>query len=385
MFLLLFLQVNLAMISLRKKRPDLDRGFKVPLFPWLSILAILMLLFLAVYMFNYSLIAWIVTGIWIAAGLYTFKAYASKREIEHIRKVEALERIERKEYRILVCLSNPTTVESLTHLAIAMAKKHRATIIFNHIIEVREDQKLMAGLDEAARVRPMLDKAESLAEEFGIPARSVIEVSHRISLGIVETAVEESCNFILIGRQKQPNFMDRLFSSLIDTVLQKSPSEVAVLHGNFDHKQIRNILIPFGADIHTHLATEIAPALAEHFHARLKIAMVLHPDMPEAARSERIDEVKRIIAESAPSAELKILTERDIYRAIMTQARGIDLVLMGGRSGDFIELLLSKSLSQAITENVKCPVIWAREYEERGSFWASLLKPIRISGEQYGK
>jgi len=385
MFLLLFLQVNLAMISLRKKRPDLDRGFKVPFFPWLSILAILMLLFLAIYMLNYSLIAWIVTAVWVGVGLFTYKTYSSKKEVEHVLKVKALERIERKEYSILVCLSNPATVDSLTHLALAMAKKHQAKVIFIHIIEVREDQKLMAGLDEAAKIRPMLDRAEELAREQEIPARSIIEVSHRISLGIVETAVEESCNFILIGRQKQPNFMDRLFSTLIDTVLQKSPSEVAVLHGEFENTQIRNILIPFGANVHTRLATEIAPALAEYFHARLKIAMVLHPDMPEAERNEKIDEAKKVIAENVPSAELKVLTERDIYSAIVSQTRGIDLVLMGGRSGDFIELLLGKSLSQAITEKVRCPVIWAKEYEERESFWASLLKPIKITGEQDGR
>ncbi len=50
-----------AMIRLRKKRPDLDRGFKVLLFSVLSVAGILMLLFLAVYMPNYSRRAWIVT------------------------------------------------------------------------------------------------------------------------------------------------------------------------------------------------------------------------------------------------------------------------------------------------------------------------------------
>jgi len=59
MFLLLFLQVNIAMIRLRKLRPDLDRGFMVPLYPWLSIVGIAMLLFLAVDMFQYSYKAWI--------------------------------------------------------------------------------------------------------------------------------------------------------------------------------------------------------------------------------------------------------------------------------------------------------------------------------------
>jgi len=373
------------MIRLRKKRPDLNRGFKVPLFPWLSILAIVLLLFLAIYMLNYSLVAWIVTVVWISIGLFTYKTYSSKREVEHIRKVEALERIERKEYNILVCLSNPKTVESLTHLAIAIAKKHLATIIFIHIIEVREDQKLMAGLDDAARVRPMLDKAETLAKEYDIPARSIIEVSHRTSLGIVETAVEERCNFILIGRQKQAKFMDRLFSSLIDTVIEKSPSEIAVLHGDFEHKQINNILIPFGRDIHTRLATEIAPSLAEHFHARMKIALVLHPDMPDTQKDSRVEEAKKIIGENVPAAELKVLIQRDIYNAIRAQARGVDLVLMGARTGDFIELLLGKSLTQSITENVKCPVIWTKEYEERESFWTSLFKPIRVSGGQDGR
>ncbi len=114
MFLLLFLQVNLAMIRLRKLRPDLDRGFVTPLFPWLSILAILMLLFLAVYMLNYSLVAWVVTVVWIVLGMTVYRLYSSHREIEHVRKVRQLTRIDRKQYRVMVCLSNPKSVPALT-------------------------------------------------------------------------------------------------------------------------------------------------------------------------------------------------------------------------------------------------------------------------------
>jgi hypothetical protein len=50
---------------------------------------------------------------------------------------------------------------------------------------------------------------------------------------------------------------------------------------------------------------------------------------------------------------------------------------MGGRGGDFLELLLAKSLAQEITERVDCPVLWVKEYEERESFWASLWKPLK--------
>ena len=84
-------------------------------------------------------------------------------------------------------------------------------------------------------------------------------------------------------------------------------------------------------------------------------------------------------------ADLEIVPQKDILKGILHQARDADLVLMGGRTGDFLELLLKKSLSQEITEQVKCPVLWVKEYEERESFWGSLLKsPRRHTGDQNG-
>jgi amino acid transporter/nucleotide-binding universal stress UspA family protein len=381
MFLLLFLQVNLAMIRLRKKRPELYRGFVVPLYPWLSILGILTLLFLAIYMLNYSPAAWAVAAIWIVAGLGVYRGYASKKEVEHVKKVEALERIERKEYRILVCLSNQKSAKNLTHLAVAVAKKHNAEILFLHVIEVREGQPLWAGVREASHARSLLEEAVSLAEKSEVPAYSLVQVSHRISQGIVETAAMEQCNFILIKRRKQPAFLERVFSSLIDAVLQKSPSEVAVLHGELPEK-VENILIPFGASIHTRLAVEIAPAITEYFNAKLNVVVVFDPDIPTSQREERIAQMKKTILENVPSAAFKVLFEKDVLKAILDESKKMDLVLMAGRRGDFLELLLAKSLSQEITEQVKCPVLWLKEYEERGSFWIDFLKPSKKAGEE---
>ncbi len=381
MFLLLFLQVNLAMIRLRKRRPDLDRGFFVPLFPYLSILGILLLLFLAVYMFNYSLVAWIVTIIWVGLGLLVYKTYASGREVEHIRKVKALERIEKKEYTILVCLSNEKTASSLTKIAISIAQKHKGQIVILSVIEVREGQKLLSGMDNSSRVKPLLNSAEELVQNEGIPVRSIIKLSHRISQGIIDTAIEVDCNFIITGRQKRPTFMDKVFSSLIDTVLQKSPSEVAILHGEFSEKPIKKILIPFSGDIHTRLATEIAPALIQYFNAELHIVIVLSPHLPKTEREQKINEIKKMVEEYNLTALIDVVIEEDVLTGILKKTHNTDLILMGGRSGDFLELLLAKSLAQEITEKVQCPVIWAKEFEERSSFWSSLLKPYKKVGE----
>jgi basic amino acid/polyamine antiporter, APA family len=381
MFLLLFLQVNIAMIRLRKIRPDLDRGFMVPLYPWLSIIGIIMLLFLALYMFKFSPIAWVVTIIWIILGIVVFELYARKRDVEHIRKTKALERIEKKDYRILTCLSNPTSLSNLSQISFAIAKKHDAQIIFLNVVEVHEGQKLMKGFNYSEIARPLLEEAQSNAQECGFRVRGLVKITHRISQGIVDTAIEEDCNFVIIGRQKHPSFLDRVFSSLIDTVLYKSPSEVAVLHGNIVKDNIKTILVPFAANIHTRLAIEVAPALLDYFKAKLKVIVVINPGTHSDERRERILEVNRILTDNSLPADAEAVIERDVLFGILQQSRNADLILMGARSGDFIELLMAQSLTQEITERVKCPVLWVKEYEEKRSFWASLLKPYRESRE----
>lgn len=383
MFLLLFLQVNIAMIRLRRKRPDLDRGFITPLYPWLSIVGIALLLFLALYMFDYSLSAWVVTVIWLGLGMLMYYGYSSKKEVEHIRKVKALEAIEKKDYRILACLSNPKSVGGIASVATALACHHNAEILFLHVIEVHEGQALQAGLSEANAARPFLVKAEDVAEASGVRVRSVIDVSRRISQGIVETANEESCNFVIIGRQKQPSFLDRVFSSLIDTVLQKSPNEAAVLHGHLDPSRIRNIHIPFAANAHTRLAMEIAPALADYFKASVHVVVIVDPNLAEYERQKKEDEARALMAEMSLEATLKIVSERDLVLGIVKSVHGSDLVVMGGRTGDYFELLLANSLSQTITERINCPVLWVTEYEERASFWASLFKKQQKIGESH--
>lgn len=373
MFLLLFLQVNITMIRLRKKRPDLDRGFFVPLFPWLSIVGIAMLLFLALYMFAYSPTAWLVTAMWIGVGLVVYRTYASKREVEHIEHVAALERLVRKEYRILAAISHMASARNVAGIAQAIAKKNKAEIILLHVVEVREDQPLLAGLEEEAVGSELLQQAKELFKDSTLRVRTMLRVSHKISQGIVETADEEECNFVILGRQKQPAFFDRFFSSVIDSVIQESPWEVGVIHGKMPSKGIKNILIPFGQNIHTQLALEIAPALAEYYKAKLRVGVVFEPDVPPDERTRQLREVQVQVKAAKLDAKIEVVYDKGVRQGVVQLARSADLLMMGGSSGDFLELLLGRSLAQEITEDSPCPVLWIKEYEVKRSFWASLF------------
>ena len=374
MFLLLFLQVNLAMINLRKKRKDLDRGFKVPLFPYLSIAGILFLLFLAIYMFKYSILAWIVTLIWSSMGLLVYRFYASGREVEHIRKVHTLEQITKKEYTILVYLSDNSNLSSITQVAFAIAKKYNARLIFLYIVELSEGEKLKGGIKKTDKADELMQDAQELAEKSGVPSKSIIKISHRISRGIFDTYIEENCNFIIMDREKRSNFFERYFSSVIDSVLQKSTTEVAILHGKIRPGKIRNIIIPYSGDIHTQLAAEIAPALKDYFGAEIKFGIVFSPDTGLVEQQEKIDQVNAVLTENNILAKVETAVDVDLLQGIIKLSMNSDLMVMGGKTGDFLELLFAKSLVREITERADCPVLWIKEYEERESFFISLFK-----------
>ncbi len=384
MFLLLFLQVNITLIRLRKKRPDLDRGFFTPLFPYLSIAGIFMLLFLAIYMFNYSPTAWIVTGIWVAIGLFTYRTYASKREVEHVRKVKSLERLEKKEYKILVPLANKNSVSSLTHLAKAIAVKENSEILFLHVNEIREGSPLAVEASNTERAMPLFETARSVLGESGIISRPIVTVSHRISVGIVQTAEEENCNFIIVGREKNPTFLERFFSSIIDSVIQRFPGEVIVLHGTFIKEQVNTILIPFNIDIHAILATEVAPGFIDYFGCKVKLLLVYEPDTSQKEKERREEKARELIKENNIPAELIIMPDSDILTSIVNESAKADMIVMGGKTGDFLELLFGRSLAQEITEQSACPVLWVKEYEERESFWKLLLKSPKKTGVENG-
>ena len=63
---------------LRKSRPDLERSFKVPLNPWLPILAALVCIYLAL---NLSIETWLRFLVWMALGFLIYFVYGYRNSM----------------------------------------------------------------------------------------------------------------------------------------------------------------------------------------------------------------------------------------------------------------------------------------------------------------
>jgi APA family basic amino acid/polyamine antiporter len=89
-----FALVNVAVIYLRRTRPELERTFRVPLFPLTPILGALMCGYL---MANLGADTWVTFAVWMLVGLAAYLAYGRRNS-----RVAALDE---GEYRELSAMS----------------------------------------------------------------------------------------------------------------------------------------------------------------------------------------------------------------------------------------------------------------------------------------
>ncbi|MGN5240646.1 amino acid permease [Rhodococcus sp. SJ-3] len=73
-----FVLVCVGVMVLRRIRPDLPRGFRVPLMPWVPILAVIACSWL---MLNLSVETWIRFAVWMALGVVVYFAYGHRKSV----------------------------------------------------------------------------------------------------------------------------------------------------------------------------------------------------------------------------------------------------------------------------------------------------------------
>ena len=83
-----FVLVSIGVVILRRKRPDLERSFKVPFMPVIPILSVLACLWL---MINLTAITWVRFIVWMAIGVVVYLAYGRRHSLVGRRAGDGLE------------------------------------------------------------------------------------------------------------------------------------------------------------------------------------------------------------------------------------------------------------------------------------------------------
>jgi APA family basic amino acid/polyamine antiporter len=197
-FLLLFTQVNIAVITIRRIYGDkLHYGFKTPFFPVIPIIGIFLKLALAIYLLITQPISWVISVIWIAIGFAVYRIYTFRKEIEHYSPIITSEGdLTRKGFRILIPYT-PEDPDRLTKYAIRVAKETDGEINVLRVITVPHQTPLSAGIAFTESAAKAFEPLEKIIDKENILNHYFVRISHDANEAILSTIEEQRIDLLI--------------------------------------------------------------------------------------------------------------------------------------------------------------------------------------------
>jgi len=213
-FLLLFTQVNIAVITIRRIYGDkLEYGFKTPLFPVIPIIGIFLKLGLAIFLLFTQPLSWAITVVWVVIGFLVYRMYTFRKEIDHYAPIVTSEGdLERKDYRILIPYT-PEDPDRLLKYAIRVAKENFGEINILRVITVPKQTPLSAGTGYAETARKSFEPLDKIMDKENILNHYLVRISHDASEAILATVEEQKIDLLITDFQTFRN------SKKIQTIL----------------------------------------------------------------------------------------------------------------------------------------------------------------------
>ena len=197
-FLLLFTQVNIAVITIRRIYGDkLEYGFKTPFFPVIPIIGIFLKLGLAIFLLFTQPLSWAITVVWVVIGFLVYRLYTFRKEIDHYAPIVTSEGdLERKEYRILIPYT-PEDPDRLLKYAIRVAKENFGEINILRVITVPKQTPLSAGTGYAETARKSFEPLDKIMDKENILNHYLVRISHDASEAILATVEEQKIDLLI--------------------------------------------------------------------------------------------------------------------------------------------------------------------------------------------
>ena len=365
MFIILFVMVNSVLIILRLRRPDIKRAFKMPLTPYLPILAIVSQIAIGYYLITemeHATFVITVTVAWLIMGSMIYYTYSEKevkkRSLPIKRKVYEEKPIEPEGYKILVPVKNMATASMLAKLASSIAKAKNAHIIFVEVVTLPESTPLSAADQSIEKRRDFIRK---LVEMTDVPAGGVVKVGRKASENILDTIEEEKPDLVLMGWRGRTFRSDFILGSTIDMIMLKAKCDVAIVRfGRKDVPSINKILLPTAGGPHSSLAAELAKDIAKQEDAEITLLHVgKTPEIKEQADAH--------FAEIKPSFEgirttPKFMVSSNVTKTIASEADRNDVVFIGATNRPFLKNFLLGVFPEKIVNQTNTTVIMTRKW-----------------------
>jgi APA family basic amino acid/polyamine antiporter len=374
-FLLLFTQVNVAVISIRRIYGDkMDYGFKTPFFPIIPIIGIFLMIGLAIYLLITHPLSWVISLIWIGIGFGIYRLFTFRSEIEHYAPIVTSEGdFTRKDFRILIPYI-PENPDRLIKYAIRVAKDNDGEINILRTITVPTQTPLSAGTaftESAARGFEPLERA---IEKEGILNHYLVRISHDATEALVSTIEEQHIDLLIteFDTFRTNKALQALITCNIIAVLAGGTSDEEIIFETSQEIQTRRktMLVVYDGGDHADMVLRTASWLEHSDKFNVIILYVKRKDESPYEDKYLKEEHEHVQYKEQVGVEF---TEVQISQAMENtpekyaqlisssiNAYDPDLVVTGLTIGKFS--VLDNQFFAAMLDRLNCPAIVARAF-----------------------
>lgn len=375
MFLLLFLQVNVTVIKIRRRLgEELDYGYKMPFFPVVPIVAIVLMAGLAAFLFFYEPGAWGIAIAWIVAGLLVFYVYS--KEYQTRAKSESELVFEQRPpqppgYSVLVPLANPRTLAHLVETATAIAQDRGGSVQYLSLVQVPHQLPLRDGHRYVDERRAILEEAEARSGE-DVDVHTAVRIGHDVTKDIVFSAREFRSDLVLMGwraLEHDASAPERLVRALREDtmrhVVAHARCDVVVAKQGIDHAA-RRVVVPVRGNRHATLALQVARAVARARGLPVKLVHYLAPNATNEEH-EAAQDLLAAIAEGAgvAQADVELAVERvdNVHDRLVQEGGPPSILVLGASERRWYRQHLFGETPEVVAARAQGTVFLVRKYE----------------------
>lgn len=386
-FLLLFTQVNMAVITIRRIYGDkLDYGFKTPFFPIIPIIGIFLKLGLAVYLLFTQPLSWAITIVWVVIGFFIYRMYTFRKEIEHYAPIVTSEGdLERKDYRILIPYT-PEDPDRLLKYAIRIAKENIGEINILRVITVPKQTPLSAGTGYAETARKSFEPLDKLLDKENIPNHYLVRISHDANEAILATVEEQKIDLLITDFEAFRNSkkIQTILTCDVLTVLSEGNEEFTFepsrkSRGRVDQK---NLVVLYDGGDHSDVVLKATSWLERSGQFKINVLYINTKNEDEHEKIVRITDIlkqKEYLEQVGIEFNEITLTKNDLKYSneaadtILSSLSNFqpDVVITGATISKFSFFTDPHFLNMLY--ELKCPVIVARHFAIPGVHTIKIL------------
>jgi len=371
-FLLTFALVNLSLIVIRRKYPELKGGFRTPLYPTVPIVGLACNLALAVSQFWFRPEAWYLALGWLLLGYIIYHSYyvrVTEREAPKVLPLPATGTVYEGKMRILVPVANPGNVAPLLDLALPLAHEFDGIITVLNVVKVPRQTPIEEGLRFAAQGQSVLKAAEEYARGHGAAIRTRTSLAHLIVDGIADTVEREKTDLLILGWKGYARDPSHVFGETTDYLLRHNPCDLIVLKRR--KHPFRRILLATGGGPNAELAAQIVKPLAKHDDASITLCTAVTYDKPEAYEEtgrEILDAIEKR-SFSGMRTDKAVLKGNTVADAVAQASKDYDLVAIGASREPLLRKMLVGEIPAQVARRSEASVIIAKRYEGPLKSW----------------